>query len=155
MQGRTTHIQERRNAAQAVMKQTAKALGITDTAYSWRMYRYGLAFLRFYTSPIERRMYEESKVFWNWWKIQWVMREEGFATTLMGQNPEQRIWLWEKLHDPHILSQERTPNGIILGDNWSVMRRQAQQEADKKAQRAQDMQWVDELLKVNVLSGQV
>lgn len=144
MQTKTTHIQDRRNAAEAAKQQVTAAIGIGHMAYNWRMYLNGLTYLEHYVrdrQDIDR--FERSRIFWNWWKIQWTIREEEFMTYAINYPLPQRFFFWCKLHDPLLLAQERTPNGEILGNSWCVMIGNMRKEEAKKAA---DMKWVDAVL---------
>lgn len=121
-----------------------EAIGISHTVYCWRMYFAGLDYLEHYLRDRQDiGRFERSRIFWNWWKIQWTIREEEFMTYALKYPMAHRFFLWTKLHDPLLLAQERTPNGIMLGDSWCVMIGTMRRE---EAKSANNMQWVDEVL---------
>lgn len=137
-QTKTTRIQERRNAAVAAMQQVMEATGVTRMQYCRMMYASGLTYLEhFVRIPEDVARFERSRLFWNWWKIQWTIREEEFLGYVLGHPYHMRHFLWCKLHDPLLLAQERTPNGIILGDSWCVLiGKMRDDEAEKDRHRA-------------------
>lgn len=122
MHTKVTRIQERRNAADAAKKQVLDALEMDEYSYCKFMYDCGLTYLEHYIrNEIDVKRFERNRIFWNWWKIQWTIREEEFMTYALKHDISFRHFLWDKLHDPLVLVQERTPNGVTLGDSWSVL----------------------------------
>lgn len=122
MQKTITRIQQRRNAAATAMHQVLTALELTEEQYCYAMYHAGLTYLEHYIrNEADIKRFERNRIFWNWWKIQWTIREEDFMTYALKHDISFRYFLWGKLHDPLVLAQERTPNGTALGDSWSVM----------------------------------
>lgn len=147
----TTHIQQRRNAAIAAMQQVMDATGMTELQYCKAMYISGITYLEHYVRVEEDiKRIERSRIFWNWWKIQWTIREEEYLTYALAHPVHMRYYLWGKLHDPLILVQERTPNGIALGDSWSVMIGKLQRQ---EAERATHVAAGDVILK-GVMGGE-
>lgn len=69
--------------AGTVKEQVCKILHWSELEYANYQYEQGLAYLQAYIprDPQGIQELESSRIFWNWWKNQWVIRDETFLQT--------------------------------------------------------------------------
>lgn len=70
--------------ANQVRRQVCTLLGWTYDQYAEFIYERGIAYLHWYLPALEeqRNKLERSKLYWNWWKNSWMLRDEVFAYNL-------------------------------------------------------------------------
>ncbi|MFN4248934.1 MAG: hypothetical protein ACK4EY_14500 [Flavipsychrobacter sp.] len=120
----TTHIQKRKNAAVSTMQQVIELLEWSQEKYCWHKYLTGLEYLNRYTQGDAEAIgwLENQKMFWNWWKNHWTIREEQFI--LSASKMKHRInreVLYMGMNNANSLANEICPNGVLLGESYAVM----------------------------------
>lgn len=121
-----THIESRRQAAIECKVRIQKLLRWSDETYCWYKYNTGLRYISIYQrDDVEGQIMSESnRVFWNWWKNQWCLREEVFLqdyNKLIKLRPETIIRSYKALHNAQSLAMEIHPHAKALGDSYAVM----------------------------------
>lgn len=105
-----------------------KLLQWTELEYAQFQYESGLAYLRHYipTDKWGQDMLQRSKLFWNWWKNQWLLREEGFyymenEVQMDKISTDNLRRLYCHLHDAATLASEIYPNRTVLDESYNQM----------------------------------
>ncbi len=108
-------------------KQVLKLLGWDELQYGYFMYKAGRNYLIYYTNNDEFfiAQIERNKLFWNWWKTHWTLRNEAFINDnlncLEQLHRETVLKLYIHTHDARILSNEIYPSGKVLGLTYKKM----------------------------------
>lgn len=101
-----------------------KLLNWNELQYAELQYNSGLQYLSFYIpdDPQGIDMLERNKLFWNWWKNQWAMRDLAFLECpIENLHIQKRISLYLELHDPVRLTAEIYPSRTVLDDSYAQM----------------------------------
>ncbi len=99
----------------------------SDLQYSYFQYESGLAYLRHYITHDQwgQDMLQRSKLFWNWWKNQWLLRDEAFIheyhEELINIQLVTRCSLYYDLHDAAKLASDIYPNKTVLDESYCLM----------------------------------
>lgn len=103
-------------------QEVCKLLNWTEMDYASYQYEQGLAYLQAYipTDPQGIKELEESRVFWNWWKNHWTIRDESFLIMQPCKINTPAQW-YELFHNAKDLSRELHPRAIVLGKSYSKM----------------------------------
>jgi hypothetical protein len=99
-------------------------LQIDLAEYATMQYEAGLAYLRAYipTDPQGMAALERSRIFWNWWKNHWNMRDMAFMFKVNQFVPVEGIRAYYRFYnDPEKLAQGIYPNAAVLTDSYAVM----------------------------------
>ncbi len=96
-----------------------------DQQYSQFIYDCGLEYLRYYIRNESKEIIDHiirSRIFWNWWKQNWFLRDQVFIdSNPVDLNVQTWRFIYNGLHDPMILAAEIYSNGIVLGESYSLM----------------------------------
>lgn len=103
-----------------IKQQVCQLLQCTAEQYAVFQYETGLAYLQLYLHGYQPVQYEleASKIFWNWWKNQWAMRDAQF---LQADHRGNHWAIYLNHNDAAMLASEMRPNAIVLGRSWAVM----------------------------------
>lgn len=112
--------QQQQQQAVPTMLEMALLLNCQLTKLYTIQYQYGLAYIMWYlpTDERKRRILEGSKIFWQWFKLQWeihddaILKDPDFATASIN---ERRRW-YQVVHEPQALANEVKPNSIVLAE---------------------------------------
>lgn len=120
-----SHIETRRDASVRCAVRVMNLLHWTELEYGAFKYQIGLSYLKQYTKDEQAicRL-ERTKVFWNWWKIHWTIREEQWLLDyqkLQQISLRYRLKSYKSQHDPGGLAQEIYPNAKVLGESYAEM----------------------------------
>jgi hypothetical protein len=126
----TTSQAARRSAiAQSVKMQILQLLNITEQDYCLLQFETGICYLSLsFSNKDYESLLLKNRAFWNWWKNQWLLRDELFLWFARYSNilidQEGRFLIDEaytgypsnytQLHDPVILVQMIRPSKIVL-----------------------------------------
>jgi len=106
-------------------KRVCQLLGWEELQYAEFMYNSGRNYLLYYTNgdTFFTEQIERSKIFWNWWKNHWVLRDEAFITNEnINYLHEQNILLmYIHTHDARVLASEIRPSGLLLKETYAAM----------------------------------
>lgn len=135
MQEARSHLASRKEQAKKMKAVVIQLLKWDELEYAMFQYESGLAYLRFYI-PWDKegqRMLEESELFWNWWKNQWLLRDEDFCGLYKqilldkyGVENLRRTYL--RMNDAEYLASEIYPNKAVLDESYNQMIHQLHKE---------------------------
>jgi hypothetical protein len=119
-------------ASTTMQQEIQKAIGWNESEYAQFIYDCGLAYLIYYIGDESEEILSQirkSRIFWNWWKIHWEKRNEGFMVKL-NDHSEVEDWLevYLETHDPKTLASEIYPSGVVLGESYEAMMRKLRKE---------------------------
>lgn len=138
MQEVRPHIATRKEKAKQLKAVVIDLLQWDELEYATFQYECGLAYLRHYIPGDNwgQDMLQRSKLFWNWWKNQWTLRDESFCamdsevpTSRVGISTENLRRLYLHLHDAAILASDIYPNRVVLEESYSQMIEELNKEA--------------------------
>ena len=94
-------------------------LNWTEMQFAEYQYQNGIAYLMWYLPCDEwaRQQLERSKLYWNWFKNQWVLHDESllsFKLSLSECDHNTLMRLYDDLHCPRALAVEVKPNRVVL-----------------------------------------
>lgn len=136
MKTSTSQATRRAAAAQSVKLQIIELLGIDELDYAVIQFETGICYL---SLLLKDEYYEgflqHSRVFWTWWKNQWLLRDEQFLNAARYSDvmidADGRFCLdkdykgyprdYITLNAPANLASEIHPNGIVLRDSYAGM----------------------------------
>jgi hypothetical protein len=127
MKTKTTHTQQRIEAAAGTMQRIIKLMGFcSELAYCAFKYKRGVAYLHAYLGGENEgtRLLAGSKVYWAWFKNQWTLRDEAMLqdeAQLQQISIKVRRQFYVALHNPAMLAAEMAPNALIMRDSYAQM----------------------------------
>lgn len=103
-------------------KDVRRLLGWTEFTYYQFQYETGLAYLDKYIphDPAGIDIIVRSKMFWNWWKNHWAIRDEQFLEMMQNNNSDAEE-LYINMHHPELLTQTIYPNASVLEESYAQM----------------------------------
>lgn len=117
----TAHIQgEMESAKQRVIK----ILHWTELEYAEFQMKMGKQYLQSYisTDPCGIDMLIDSRIFWNWWKNQWLIRDTSFIASNIGKvNRSTAVAVYQCLHNADVLIQSIYPSRAVLDNSYAQM----------------------------------
>lgn len=117
----TQHIKERQQTAK---QQVMQLLGWDELRYAEMQYRAGRQYLQSYipNDPEGIDALERSRIFWAWWKNQWLIRDTAYLNrniAKVSRSSARRIY--EYVHNPEALVHAIYPNGVVLDESYARM----------------------------------
>lgn len=125
---------EQRVIASKCFKTTVIDLvGITDEEYNTMQFEGGIDFLTHYISEGKeetleawRRELSYSRVFWAWWRNQWLLRDEmlltgGLVSKQLLYDKKTLLPLYLEINNAERLANEIHPNRVILDASYAEM----------------------------------
>jgi len=108
--------------AGTIKEQVCKILHWSELEYANYQYEQGLAYLHAYIprDPLGIQELESSRIFWNWWKNQWVIRDETFLQTNC-YNARSAHHVYFFYHNANELAKELHPRAVVLGKSYASM----------------------------------
>lgn len=103
----------------SVKQQIVQLLQTREEGHSQHVYNSGLRYLRHYCGNDHKAIdfLTRSKLFWNWWKRQWGLRDEVFITSLKAEEMESiemRQLIYCTINNAKALASELTiPSAIF------------------------------------------
>jgi hypothetical protein len=112
--------------ADAIKEQVCELLSITDYEYAEKQYLQGVAYLYWHlpNEPILRMAFERSKIYWTWWKMMWVARDEVFINHAAMMSSKVRHELYQELHAACNLSREIKPSKAVTTEVFKPIKKQ-------------------------------
>lgn len=103
-----------------IKQRICSLLGITEEEYAAHQYTTGLNYLQLYLHGLQpaTRELEGNRIFWNWWKNLWALRDLRF---LQAQHQGNHWPIWLNCHDAAMLAAERTAPARLMGSSYAVM----------------------------------
>jgi len=126
MNSYTKHIiAKMQNAKQQVMK----LMAWEEVEYNNFQYKMGCQYLQAYipNCPTQIDELTKSRIFWNWWKNEWLFRDTAFINSdILKVKPATIVQIYLIMNDPDILCNEIYPSGTVLNSRYSEMIRNVQ-----------------------------
>lgn len=107
---------------QAVQQQVMQLTGISHDEYCLAQFDGAYAYLRHYLNGDMQgtEFLTHSQSFWQWWTLQWALRDEQFIAMHYACASKQVLQrLWKSLHKPHNIIG-RLPQHV-MDDSYSLM----------------------------------
>lgn len=106
-------------------EQIKRLLQWSDEEYGEFIYNCGIQYLHRYIKSESQAIVDHmvrSRIFWNWWKTHWNLRDRAFLDRKT-VNLATSTWrtIYYELHDPNTLAAEIYPNGVVLGESYNTM----------------------------------
>lgn len=120
-----THISQRRDWANGLKRRILDLLGWDDLQFGQVQYEQGLQYLATYLFGYEYEadMISRSRIFWNWWKNHWAVRDESFLCFALMIETDKNTYrqLYISYHDGRLLGKKLTLPGIVLNECYATM----------------------------------
>lgn len=112
--------------AERCMRRVLYLLGWDEERYCWYKYMCGLRYLDAYLKGDAdgKNLLEHSRIFWNWWKLHWTLREESYledAERLDKVKLVTRKKVFFEVHNPFTLAADFHPNSTVLTESYAEM----------------------------------
>ncbi|HCN84479.1 MAG TPA: hypothetical protein DIT07_12785 [Sphingobacteriaceae bacterium] len=101
-----------------------KMLGWNELEYATFIHETGLEYLDQYirNDPAGRDALNRSRIFWNWWKNHWAIRDQQFLDELDADGGGIVLHrLYEFYHSSSMLASAIYPNAIVLENSYANM----------------------------------
>lgn len=117
----TQHIKQRQQTAK---HRVIQLLGWDELRYAEMQYRTGRQYLQSYipNDPDGIDALERSRIFWAWWKNQWLIRDTAWLNTdiaKVSRLSARRIYAY--MHNAEALVHSIYPNGTVLEESYAKM----------------------------------
>lgn len=121
-----SHKETQQDKAQRLKAGICELLECKPEQYAEFQYQSGLRYLIAYlpNDAHSQRLLTYSKVFWNWWKNHWTIRDEEFlclAQKYTIRNREIVLQLYLQYNNGKYLANEFHPNAIVLNETYAGM----------------------------------
>lgn len=111
---------------QTIKKQVLDLIEWDEQQYAQFIYDCGLAYLQNVISNEYESITKSiisNEIFWNWWKINWEMRDQEFVEKMeiwsIGIEADREVYL--NNNDPKILAKAIYLNGLVLQSSYAAM----------------------------------
>ena len=101
----------------------------TELEYSEFQYKMGCQYLQSYIPkcPDEIDALIANRIFWNWWKNEWLIRDTAFISSDVDLlRPATRRQIYITMNDYDVLRHEIYPSGVVLNHHYATMIRDVQ-----------------------------
>lgn len=98
-------------------------LGWTELEYATFINDTGLEYLERYI-PNDRtgiNALNHSRIFWNWWKNQWAIRDADYLDIVDNFSPHNWEPLYRQEHSPAVLTNSIFPSAVVLDESYAIM----------------------------------
>ena len=129
MNSYTQHIAQKMISARS---EVMKLLNWDEIQYSEFQYKMGCQYLQSYIPECPQQIDEliESRIFWNWWKNEWLFRDTALISTDIAKVKRSTILqIYLSTNDAEALRYEIYPNGVVLNNRYAEMIRNIQKVA--------------------------
>lgn len=129
-----TNKNERKARAERLKRLVMALLSWTDMRYAEFQYEQGTRYLNAYLDADQYsiEVMENSRIFWNWWKNHWMLRDEEFMR-LHHAHPIRRTEIARQLYAQYnkgtMLATSIHPNATVLNESYLHMTREMIEEA--------------------------
>jgi hypothetical protein len=100
-----------------------KMLRWTELEYATFINETGLEYLERYI-PNDRQgihALNRSRIFWNWWKNQWAIRDTNYLEIVDLFSPNNWEPLYHQEHSPAVLTNSIFPSAVVLDESYAIM----------------------------------
>lgn len=118
-----THIEAQKRKQLHLKLAVCAILNWTEEQYTWFLFRQGLRYMFIYfgNDAAGIAFQEKRKIFWNWWRGQWYIREEAFVQNFQQHYPQdQTLKEYKLVHNAAILASEIYPDASLLGERFEM-----------------------------------
>lgn len=124
-----------------IQQQVLQLIGWDEQQYTQFIYDCGLAYLQAvindeseYIASFIRR----NEIYWNWWKMNWEMRDQEFIEQCYGwdEGIASRVEVYKIINDPRTLAASIYLNGQVLQNSYAVMIEDLHKSVHRKKLRA-------------------
>jgi hypothetical protein len=122
------HIIEKMIAAKEAVMQL---MHWTEKEYNEYQVKMGCQYLQGYIPqcPDEIDALINNRIFWNWWRNEWLFRDTAFITSDVDQlKPSTRQQIYLNINDADVLRHEIFPSGVVLNCHYANMIREIQKD---------------------------
>jgi hypothetical protein len=129
MNSYTQHIAEKTLSAK---HQVMQLLKWTPQQYADYQYKMGCQYLQAYIPNCPQQIDElvASRIFWNWWKNQWLFRDAAFINSdIVKISDATAIKIYLATNDGDVLAYEIYPSGVVLNICYAEMIADVQKQA--------------------------
>lgn len=120
-----THVQVQKKRISDLKDAVCKALHWDALTYNHFQYKVGCNYLQNYIpgDPQGIDMLVENKIFWNWWRLNWAIRDSQFVQAAADAAiPVDQLRLeYGELNDAATLAKAIYPSGMILNTGYAAM----------------------------------
>ena len=98
-------------------------MGWSDMDYATFIHETGLAYLDQYAQHDQAGIdaLNRSRIFWNWWKNQWAIRDAQYLTIYDNFSTENWEPLYRQMHGVDELTNSIYPNAVVLEESYAQM----------------------------------
>lgn len=118
--------------SKTIQEQIVDILQWDEDRYSKYVLECGNAYLYAYIKNEAEEVIAQikrSRIFWNWWKINWQLRDLAFIESISAPiKKDVARQVYQSLHDPATLAAELFPDGTVLGESYAAMIEELNQE---------------------------
>lgn len=117
----TAHLKKRQQTAK---QRVIQLLGWDELRYAEMQYRTGRQYLQSYipNDPDGIDALERSRIFWAWWKNQWLIRDTAFLNTDIAKVSRlSALRIYEYMHNAEALVHAIYPSGQVLDESYAKM----------------------------------
>jgi hypothetical protein len=101
-----------------------------ELTFGYFQYNQGLIYLETYVS--DSYALEHSRIFWNWWKNHWTLRDEDLIARNIEVLPlDDRRAVYGDYHNGKYLAHQVHPNRVVLEQSYATMITEAINSAQK------------------------
>lgn len=121
---KNSYTQHIRKEQAGTRRQVMSLLRWNETQYADYQYRQGTAYLQSYISndPQGIDMLVASRIFWAWWRNQWMIRDRQFLDSKVSRlNHITTLSIYLNLHNADALVSHIYPSGAVLEDSYAQM----------------------------------
>lgn len=116
----------RKERAQQLKQAVIALLQWTEMQYAEFQYEQGTKYLHAYLKGDEYcvRIMEDSRIFWNWWKNHWTIRDAEFihiANQVTIRRTEIIRQLYRQYNKGTMLATSIHPNAVVLNESYAGM----------------------------------
>ena len=115
-----TYAEAYQEAADRLKRRVCSLLQWSDMEFAEFQYKTGIAYLHWYLpcDDYGRNQLERSKLYWNWFKMQWSEHDMLFVEQegIKDISPRICFGMYEHLHCPRALAIDVKPNSVVLAE---------------------------------------
>lgn len=113
------------NKADMLKEAIMKEMECTEMEYCEFQYEEGERYLEAYcpTVPCDfKSILAGSRLFWNWWKMHWMARDEIYLDVVSGKlKMGNRRLIYAHMHDGVVLAEQISPDAAVYADTYAQL----------------------------------
>jgi hypothetical protein len=118
-----THTQQIKDEMQAVKLLVLAVLGWNPVDLLRFQRRMGTQYLQCYipNDPAGIDMLVATDIFWNWWKLEWLIRDKQFLQLTQDCTPQSALSIYVNMHCPDVLIKDVYPSAEVMHRGYNKM----------------------------------